>query len=169
MATINPRLLPLIETLIVAGADWLAIELVETLSQGRWPEESEDTLAATRAQVRLGRVQKRAGEPVHKEITGRDIPPEEQVRWAAAFVGDRIDAALGDLAVSLSNLDAIIGEAPNDTAVAKRERRPTSIRLGGADSSAAVAPADVESARSGMQALRAALTRWANDFDGLPV
>ena len=169
MATINPRLLPLIETLIVVGADWLAIELVETLSQGRWPEESEEALAATRAQVRDGAMQKRSRESVHKEVTGRDISPQEQVRWAAAFVADRIDAALGDLAGSLSNLDVIIGEAPDDTAAIKQDRRPTAIRLGGEGSSAEVAAADVESAGFAMQALRGALTRWASESDGSPV
>lgn len=46
MATLNPRLLPLIETLIGVGADWLAIEVIETLNRGRWPEESEEVLAA---------------------------------------------------------------------------------------------------------------------------
>jgi hypothetical protein len=168
MATIDPRLLPLIETLIGAGADWLAIELIETLSFGRWPEESEDILAATRAQVREGAVQKRMEEPVRKEVFGREIPREEQVRWAAAFVDDRIGSALEHLSGSLGNLDAIIGETPNDTAVAKQERRPISLRLSGSDDIAGVAALDIEKARTGMEALRAALTRWANEADGLP-
>lgn len=168
MATINPRLLPLIETLIGVGADWLAIELIETLNQGHWPEESEEALALTRAQVREGGAQKRAGEPVHKVLAHFEIPPKEQVAWAAAFVAERLDGALADLAGSLVNLDVIIADESADAALAQRDRRPTSIRLGGEVGSASVAAGDVENAQSGMQALRGALARWALDADGLP-
>lgn len=168
MATINPRLLPLIETLIGVGADWLAVELIETLGQGRWPEESEDVLALTRAKVRAGGVQKRTSEPAHKAVAPLQISPEEQVAWAAAFVAERLDAAIADLEGSIDNLDMILGEAPADTAPVQRDRLPTSLRLGGEDGSARVAAVDLESARSGMQALRKALTCWANEADGQP-
>lgn len=167
MTTINPRLLALIETLIASGVDWLAVELIETLNHGRWPEESEETLRSTRFQVRAGGAEKREHELAYKAVTPVPIPLEEQVGWAAQFVADRLDAALDDLAGSLTNLNAIIGESSNAITVFRRDRQPTTIRVGGKDAAVAVTAVEVEAARTAMQPLRAALARWASDTDGV--
>lgn len=168
MATINPRLLPLIETLIAAGADWLAVELIETLNNGRWPEESEDVLALTRAQVRAGNEQKRMSEPREKAVVRSQIAPEEQVGWAANFVVERLDSSISELENSIANLDVIIGEVSEDLALSKLDRLPTSLSLGEEVGSDRVDAADLKKARSGIEALRKALTRWANESGGQP-
>ena len=168
MATINPRLLPLIETLIAAGADWLAVELIETLSNGRWPEESEDVLALTRAQVRAGNEQKRMSEPREKAVARSQIAPEEQVGWAANFVVERLDSSISELENSIANLEVIIGEVSEDLALSKLDRLPTSLSLVGEVGSDRVDAADLKKARLGIEALRKALTRWANESGDQP-
>lgn len=168
MATINPRLLPLIETLIAVGADWLAVELIETLNHGRWPEESEDVLALTRAQVRAGNEEKRLREPRDKAAARSQIAPEEQVGWAANFVLERLDSAISELESSIANLDVIIGEASEDLALSKPDRLPITLSLGGEDGSDRVDAADIKKARLGIEALRKALTRWANESGRQP-
>ena len=42
MAILDPRLLPLLETLAASGADWLAFEIVDGVRRGREPEEPEE-------------------------------------------------------------------------------------------------------------------------------
>ncbi|MGR3703795.1 MAG: hypothetical protein ACU0A4_17065 [Paracoccaceae bacterium] len=156
----------MIETLIAVGADWLAVELFETLNHGRWPEESEDVLALTRAQVRAGGEQKRMSEPHEKAVARSQIEPEEQVGWAANFVVERLDSAISELEKSIANLDVLIGEAPEDFALSKLDRLPTSLSLGREDGSDRVDAADLKKARLGIEALRKALTRWANESGG---
>ena len=163
MATLNPRLLPLIETLIGVGADWLAIEVIETLNRGRWPEESEEVLAATRAQVRAGVTQKREVELAHWAIEPLPIPADEQIHWAAVFVAERLDAALGNLADGLANLDTIIGAPLEKQGAVKQDSRPVTVRLGTGDARAEVTSSDINQARAGMQTLRTALERWSRD------
>ena len=52
MATIDPRLLPLIETLVAVDADWLALEILDGLRLGIVAEEIPEHLLATQLAVR---------------------------------------------------------------------------------------------------------------------
>lgn len=76
MATIDPRLLPLIETLVAVDADWLALEILDGLRLGIVAEEIPEHLLATQLAVREARRQERLSEeravppPVAKPIVG---------------------------------------------------------------------------------------------------
>ena len=163
MAALNPRLLPLVETLIGVGADWLAVELIDNVNRGRWPEESEDLLAVTRTQVREGVAQKRERELVHKSVEPVPIPEDEQIDWAAGFIEKRLQWALDDLDSAFVNLDTLLGQAPAQPTAAKRDERSLVVRLGSGDASAKLSRYDIEQARAGMEQLRIALRRWSRD------
>src|SRR5579871_4705022 len=108
MATIDPRLVPLIETLIVADADWLALEILDGLRLGIVAEEIPEHLLATQLAVREAKRQERRSEgravppPVAKPILGDD-----QVDWAAKYVVDRLSDAVSMLRASLDQLNQI--------------------------------------------------------------
>jgi len=163
MATINPRLLALVETLINGGADWLAVELIDTINSGRWPEESEEVLVATRSQVREAIVQERSRELERKPVEPVPIPLDAQMAWAAEFVADRIDAALNNLSGAFANLDAILGETSADTTLKDGAAGPLAVRVGTGDAIAELRLGDIEQARAGMLQLRFALRRWSLD------
>ena len=169
MATINPRLIPLIETLISAGADWLAIELIEALSYGLWPEESEEVLALTRAKVRNGVEEKREEETVHEVAASSEIPLDKQVSWAATFLLDRLNSAIADLGSGLANLDALMqNERPAGAKVDLQKIRPFAIHYGEGDDAVHVTASDIEKASFNMAGLKTALERWAREDDGFP-
>lgn len=121
MAVLDSRVLELIETLVAARLDWLAFELVEGIRLGRSPEESEEALAAARQSIRSNAQPKARGEPQVLLAEPQPIPAGEQVKWAAAYVEERLEAALEQLQASIDTLDFIVettteSEDPQDLA-----------------------------------------------------
>src|SRR4051812_20982308 len=107
MATLDPRILDLIETLTIARLDWLAFEIVEGIQAGYVPTESSETLADTRRRVREDDQPKATGEPKPVTLESEPVEGDAQINWAAKYVGERLDATLVYLAESIENLDAL--------------------------------------------------------------
>ena len=109
MATIDPRLLPLIETLIAVDADWLALEILDGLRLGIVAEEMPEHLLSTQRAVREAKSQVRHSEgravppPVGKPIVG-----DEQIDWAANYLADRVSDALLMLRASFDQMNQIV-------------------------------------------------------------
>jgi hypothetical protein len=109
MATIDPKLLPLIETLIGVDADWLALEILDGLRLGIVAEEIHEDLLSTQLAVREAKRQMRRSEeravppPVGKPIVG-----DEQIDWAARYVSDRLSDAVSMLQASFDQLNQIV-------------------------------------------------------------
>lgn len=111
MAVLDLRLLDLFEALIKARFDWLVIELVDGIGAGRPTEETEGSLAEARA--RIGEGQPTAhGEPRAMLVETKPITGDEQIVWAADYVGERLGAALTQLDAAMEVLD-LIADGPN--------------------------------------------------------
>jgi hypothetical protein len=97
MALIDSRLLPLIDLLAGAGADWLAFELMDYIRAGRPAEDPPEVLAQSRMQVREGRGEGPL-EPPEIVATSATSPivGDEQILWAARYVADRLDMSRTD-------------------------------------------------------------------------
>jgi hypothetical protein len=79
MATIDGRLLPLIEALGAVDADWLAFEILEGLQRGRVAEETHDDLLLTQQKVR---------EASRTKSTERQRPHRASPATAQPIIGD---------------------------------------------------------------------------------
>jgi hypothetical protein len=63
MAILDARLFSMIETLVAAGLDWLAFELIEGVRRGQEIEETNDILAISRERARRQAVSESKSEP----------------------------------------------------------------------------------------------------------
>lgn len=173
MAILNPRVLELIETLLAARLDWLAFELVEGIRLGRSPEEPEEALAAARQSIRSNSQPKARGEPQGLLVESLPIPADEQVEWAAAYVGGRLEAALEQSQASIDTLDFIVestteSEGPRDraTRIAAQTRQGMTLTLLDAEGDLKSSREDIAGALDEVPALRAALAEWATGAGG---
>jgi hypothetical protein len=120
MAILEPRLLPLIETLAEVGADWLAFEVVNGIRAGRVSEEPLENLAAIQNAVRSAklenfRTEKRVGAVPPSVPPAVLITGDDQIRWAAEYVYKRLSDTLSMLRASLDQLQSIAPKpAPRD-------------------------------------------------------
>ncbi len=173
MASLDPRLLELIETLVAARLDWLALELMAGVQAGRPPEESEEALASARVSIRGDEQPKARGEPPAFVEETNPIPPSDQVEWAAAYVEERLGETLKQLQASIDALDFLVDgtvERP-DGAIAVAQATDVS------ESRAVVVLMDIEGgressrdgvvgARASFPILRTALAEWAAQSRG---
>ncbi len=173
MAILDTRLLDLIETLVVAGLDWLAFELIEEVQAGRRAEEPEEELAAARASIRSNMQPEARGDPRDTLKGPQPIPVDEQIEWAVAYVEERLDDALVQLQASIDALDFI---------VAGTTEHPDAREAFAQDAGAALASTvsvlldvegdrkssreDVAAARDSFPVLRAALAEWTAQARG---
>jgi hypothetical protein len=158
---LDPRLLPLIDTLVRADLDWLAQEIVSGALAGHVPEEPVDALLAARSIV--FRAKQDAGvrevaPPV--EAAAEPFDADEQIAWAASHVGDRLDQLLEMMSLSLERIDAIVVSAEGERALS-REIGETTLVLEDGDASTKVDLRQVAAARDGVGQLRAALETWS--------
>lgn len=173
MAILNPRLLELVETLVVARLDWLAFELIEGVQVGRPSEESEEALAAARESIRSNTRPKERGEPRAIAGEAKPIPPDEQSEWAAAYVEKRLGEALNQLQASIDTLDLVVDKTtePLDRAGTMAEptdaSKPSAVAvlldLEGEQTSGRE---DVAGGRESLPALQAALAEWTAQSTG---
>ncbi|RWJ39745.1 MAG: hypothetical protein EOR36_25120 [Mesorhizobium sp.] len=173
MAILDPRVLELIETLVAARLDWLAFELIEGIRVGRLPDEPEQALAAARQSVRSNAQPKARGEPHILLEEPKPIPADEQVEWAAAYVEERLDAALEQLQASLETLDFIV-----DATIERQDPQDVSAQASGkTDQDVTLVLLDLEGdrksnrddvsgARDDFPTLRAALAEWTTRARG---
>jgi hypothetical protein len=165
MAAIDSRLLPLIETLIAADADWLALEILDGLRLGRVREETREDLKSTQLAVRAAKHQERRSEeravppPVGTSIVG-----DQQIDWAVEYVVDRLFSAVSMLRASFTQLNEIVSRNPEfhapayDGAIEKQLDVAVQVEAEGPSLSSS----DVDRAIATIPKLREALTTWAD-------
>jgi hypothetical protein len=117
MAMIDPRLLPLIETLIAVDADWLAFEILDGIQLGRVVEETREDLQSTRLAVRTAKHQKRRSEErAEPPPAATPLVGDEQIDWAANYVAARLSDAVSMLGATLDQLNQIVSSAEESPA-----------------------------------------------------
>lgn len=172
MAILDPRVLELIETLVAARLDWLAFELIEGIRLGRLPDEPEEVLAAARQSVRSNAQPKARGEAHVLLEEPKPIPADEQVEWAAAYVEERLDAALEQLQASLESLDFIVEatierQDPQDVPTqASGKTDHVTLVLLDLEGDQKSSRNDVAGARDDFSTLHAALAEWTTRARG---
>lgn len=159
MAVLDPRLIPFIETLTDVGVDWLAFEIVDGIRRGREPEESAETLIGAREQAR-GSGKITVEHEVTKEDETQPLLGDDQLKWAAHYVNERLEETLSEMSASLDNIDAIIGEIPADEAAPIGHQSESTIVLRAEEEDRKVGRAQVDAARGQVDALREALASW---------
>jgi hypothetical protein len=106
---IDTRILPLIETLVQVGADWLAFEVLEGIQAGEVSEEPHEKLRLAQESVRSKK------RPIkQRPLEEPSGPPaallrldEAQLVWAAAYVSQRLRDSVVMLEQSFERLEAI--------------------------------------------------------------
>jgi hypothetical protein len=153
--------------------DWLAFELIEGIRLGRSPDESEDALAAARQSVRSNAQPKARGEPYVVLEEPKPIPADAQVEWVAAYVEERLDAALEQLQASLETLDFIIEETierqdPQDLSAqaSRKTEQDVTLVLLDIEGDRKSSRDDVAGARDNLSTLRVALAEWMTRAGG---
>lgn len=167
MATIDKRLLPLIEALTATEADWIAFEMLEELRAGRVPEETSEDLHNVQLLVRSRKSEKRWSE----EPASPPPPPEprtgvEQIDWATDYVSKWVSDVLVMLDATLNQLDTILfAGLPNET----RERMLalpangiTLVLQADQEEHSSVHRENAATARSILPNLRGTLAAWAD-------
>jgi len=163
VAVLDPRLLPLLETLAASGADWLAFEIVDGVRRGREPEEPEELLQAARQNVRSQQPE-RIPSPEILELAA-PILSDDQILWAADYVLARLDGALADLDAGYAMIETIANDSAGRSKKAGLSSAETDstmpvtvIVLGEEDSP--IEHRSIAAARNSLPALRDALVAW---------
>lgn len=161
-APIDPRLLPLIETLISSGADWLAFEILEGIRAGRPAEDSEEEIKAARLAVRSFR-RHRASPPELKirETVLEPIAGDEQINFAAQYLIERISAAIDMERASLQQLDQVVAWSKRSLEAPADSGRDSSVTIRLEDSDIVSNQNQAEEALKRLPDLRKALFEWA--------
>lgn len=163
MATIDPRLIPLIETLVASGADWLAVEILSEIRTGRSDEHSEDELREAREAVETFRKEQTAPPTLETRQTNvRHLSGDEQIEFAANYAVERIAQNIGMAESSLQQLDEIAnGSAAHFDGSPSGTRQNASIELRWLDIEGTFDRPQAEDARAKLPALRKALEEWS--------
>jgi hypothetical protein len=163
MAILDPRLLPLIETLTVADVDWLAFEILEALQLGHVAEEARDTLQSTRNAVRS------AARPERQSKRRALLPPaatpiigDNQIDWAADYAIRRISDAISMLQEALDQLDGIVAGTPtlDSSPAASDTKEGVTLVLQTHEDVTSVRKGGVADARAAIPKLQEALLAW---------
>jgi hypothetical protein len=127
MARIDPRLLPLIDTLINSEADWLAFEILDAIRAGRPAEESEEEVREARDAVRTFRADKRGSPPriAAKAGAGEELEGDDQIIFASTYVIDRISQAIEMSKESLRRLSEIVSRSEHQPDAVSDQDRST--------------------------------------------
>lgn len=167
MATLDPRLIDLIETLTRARLDWLAFELIEGIQAGRPELESEAALARTRDAIQNDAAPRARGEPGQPSPAPEPLVGDDQIDWAADYVGERLDTLLAQLDQSIDTLDLIVEGGDGQAKIAPYDERIASIVvLSGGEAVRKSRREELEEARTFIPALRAGLEQWSAQARG---
>jgi hypothetical protein len=165
MATIDPRLLPLIETLIATDADWLAFEILDGIRLGRVPEETREDLESTRITVRTTKHQaRRSEERAVPTPVGMTIAGDEQIDWAATYVVDRLSDAVSMLRATFDQLNQIVTLAAHPDAIVsdRISARKVDLSLQVEAEGPSLRSSQVDDARTAIPKLREAISAWVD-------
>lgn len=171
MAVLDPRLLPLLETLAVSGADWLVFEIVDGVRRGREPEEPEELLQAARENVRLRQPERGLSLEIPKR--GEPILGDDQIAWAADYVLTRLQGALADLDAGCAMIETIADDATRrsemdgSSPTKTEDIIPVTVVVQGNDSP--IERRSIAAAETGIPALRDALAAWSLQARSRPV
>jgi len=163
MARLDSRLLPLIETLAAADADWLAFEILDGLQQGRVAEETHDDLHSTQIAVRKAeRATRRSEEPALPPPAAEPIVADEQIEWAADYIAKRMSDAVLMVGATLDQLDEVTsGAQPLDRGpLASGAKEGVTLILQTQDERLSVRKGEAANARAALPKLREALLAW---------
>ncbi|MFW2227767.1 MULTISPECIES: hypothetical protein [Rhizobium] len=164
MATLDPRLFELFETLRASQLDWMIFELMEGIQAGRHPKESPDNLARARHEVQSDSSPEFVVSPMSEAAP---ISGDEQIEWAVQYVADRLDATLAELGKAADNLDTIVnGNAAKTTIIPKQGQQEVTIELADGDGARKLGRNDIVAASVELPGLRKELEAWSAQVRG---
>lgn len=164
MATLDPRLLQLFETLVESRADWLVFELIEGIEAGIVVEETADDLASARILARQERESPRPVERIAVSPESRPLEGDDQVVWAASYVGSRLKEVLAMMDASAERLNMLV-DRRGDIGI-KGRRSSVTLGLRDDEEVIAVGPEGRAVAKSAVFALFAGLESWVREVTG---
>lgn len=165
MTKLDDRLFPLLQTLATADADWLIFELIDGIGAGIVIEETPDDLDLARIFARQDREPRRPADRTAISVQSRALEGDEQIVWAARYIGERLQSALDMMDSSVERLESII----NGTRLEARSDTRAGVTLRFSDNEGAGSMVSIEgrrAARAGIQDLLPALDRWAREATG---
>lgn len=158
---LDPRLYPLLETLTRSDLDWLAQEVMSGALAGHVAEESSDALAQARSVAFREYQDTRELKPVVASLKrATPFSGEEQIAWAIAHVGDRIEQVLKMSLTSVDRLDALVD--PDGKALGP-VRGATLLAIVDDEDLIQVGRLQLAAGVEGLDAFRRALDSWASD------
>lgn len=161
MATLDTRLLPLIEMLSRAGLDWLGLELMEGVRLGRPPEEAAEVLY--QARLEAGGSQQSIDPELVAE-SGAEPQPiagDTQLVWAVGYVVNKLEEAMNDFDAAFSNLEDLCTPDKEAENVQREGMRVSlSLVLLEDEASHKLVANDLEATRNDLGELRHALQGW---------
>jgi hypothetical protein len=161
MATIDPRLIELVDTLVAAGADWLAFEILDGIRSGRPGEESDGRDREMHRGSRSWKNDKlSAPGPRIRETVMKPIEGDDQIEFAATYVVDRITEAIEMTGMSLDNLNLISARSSENPSEVDPGTQ-TGITLGLEDSEFRFTQDRAEQLRHLLPELRTSLSEWS--------
>lgn len=158
MATLDPRLFQLFETLVKSKADWLVFELIEGIEAGIVVEEAADDLATARIQARHERDLPRTRERIAVSPESRPIEGDDQVVWAALYVGNRLKDVLAMMDASAERLNMLVD--PSGHIGIKARQTSVTVGLREDDELISVGPEARGAAQLAVMDLIAGLESW---------
>lgn len=164
MATLEPRLLQLFETLLVSKADWLVFEIVEGIEAGLVVEETGDDLSMARIRARQQRDQLTSGERIAVSPESRPLEGDDQVIWAARYVGSRLKEVLAMMDASAERLNKLV-DHHSDIRM-KGRRSIVTLVLRDNEEVSTVGPERRAVAQSAVIDLIAGLESWVREVTG---
>ena len=160
MATIDPRIIPLIETLVNSGADWLAFEILDGIRLGRAQISTEEELQAARNAVwsfRKGQAPPKL-ETIEAAVPG--LSGDDQIRFAGDYAIERISQSIAMADASLLQLNQIADQtnAPFEVSEARPKGEVVLRWIEGEESLTRLQAGE---ALHKLPALREALAEWS--------
>jgi hypothetical protein len=161
MATIDPRLIELVDTLVAAGADWLAFEILDGIRSGRPGEESDNRDRQMHRSLRSWKDDKSSEPETRKEeALAKPIEGDDQIEFAASYVVDRITEAIEMTSMSLDNLNRISAKSSEQPSEVDSGPQ-VAITLGLEDSEFRFTQDQAERLRRLLPELRSSLSEWS--------
>lgn len=163
MATLDPRILPLLETLAASRADWLVFELIEGIEAGIVVEESADVLAEARLLARQEGELPRPFERTAVSPESRSLEGDDQVVWAARYVGSRLKEVLAMMDASAERLNFLVDRRGD---IGMKRRSSVMLALSEGEEVIFVGPEGRARAQSAVTDLFSGLDIWVREVTG---
>lgn len=164
MATVDPRLTPLIETLIVSGADWLAVEILSEIRMGRVDEQSEEQLREAREAVESFRKELHAPPPqlATSQTSVRHLSGDEQIEFAANYAIERLAQTIEMAEAAFQQLNYIANRSNvHRDDPSSGPPQVADIKLRWLDTDGVLNRSQTEDLKAKLPALRKALSEWS--------